>query len=866
MPVNVEQTAAFAALAKSFTSSYEARDKLMGALREHLGVTARDSFWMSDDGIDDVLGPVVIYQFSRGVFDGNGGLPAPGSADSFFRSTYSRTADGFVFGEPVAVRRKTDYVRDSAADESAEPASDEAELPAWLAEALARAAGLTKGAGHKYIRRVPKSGGGYRYFYKVSGGKGLGHEDEMAAGAKFRVTHGGKDGHFEIVGKDDKGNLRIKHDESGHESVVSPAALRSMLHAEHAQSLTAHRKKLAADIKAAADPKAKARLLAEAGKYEHTRDLAGGTVPVDRKQYLIDSFRRQGEDHSRISQSGPDATQRALYAESGRLHTHAADLMAQHKEGAAWPEHVQDAMTAARNAHEKAYKHVPAATPAAPAKPDNVLQFPAKPKAAAEPAKPQGGEKAAPAAPDAPVARRAGETWDDVAKRHKDIADAHWAARDIPAWGNENDKANAPKAAAAYLDKVATNTHVLQHIADNGLKPDSGMNKHTISVVQAMAKERLHGSGPETYRGGGEWDVHLPAPEAEPAKPQGGEKPHNPGGTLPTPAGAKSDPRDAWNKDHGHLADRIVSDMAPGENGGVRARYKTFEHGGKTSTAAGEMHGQYGVHQSDAGDDRIDKSPEYTVTHIPTGMRLGNPMNAEDAHSLAKFFDAKHKHSGHGAGLGGQLAPEDFKKMGATYKKFMEQRYKQISKVQKSMSSITDPERDLAKSLAASHRAAAERQPDAGARAAHEAAAQACDAAAEADGTADYRKALGAAVGLGGLVKAWSNIPDAQRPPFADFRKSMEHPAPARSFPVVMSSGGGDALGHLPAVVEGSRPPAEVTTQASPEPTTYSAQRGAVNGMRKSMGAFYGKLAAGAAQARLDVRFPAEAAPPAGGR
>ena len=178
----------------------------------------------------------------------------------------------------------------------------------------------------------------------------------------------------------------------------------------------------------------------------------------------------------------------------------------------------------------------------------------------------------------------------------------------------------------------------------------------------------------------------------------------------------------------------------------------------------------------------------------------------------------------------------------------------------KSMTStVTTPERDLAKSLAASHRAAAEAQPDAGAKDAHKAAAQACDAAAEADSTRDFRKALGAAERIGGLIKAWSGIPEHQRPPFADFRKSMEHPAPARAFPVVMSSGGGDAMGHLPAVVEGSRPPAEVTTQASPEPTTYSAQRGAVNGMRKSMGAFYGKLAAGAAQVRLDVRFPPEA-------
>ena len=187
MPVNAAESASLLNLAKSFTSSYEARDQLASALREHLGVTPRDSFWMSDDGIDDMLGPVVIYQFNRDVFDGNGGLPvkgSPGSADSFFRATYARTADGFTFGEPVAVRRKTDYVRDSADDEGAEPDGDETEVPEWLAHALAMAATLMKAAGHRYIRRVPKAGGGYRYFYKVSGGGGLGHEDEMKVDRK----------------------------------------------------------------------------------------------------------------------------------------------------------------------------------------------------------------------------------------------------------------------------------------------------------------------------------------------------------------------------------------------------------------------------------------------------------------------------------------------------------------------------------------------------------------------------------------------------------------------------------------------------------------------------------------------------------
>ena len=182
-------------------------------------------------------------------------------------------------------------------------------------------------------------------------------------------------------------------------------------------------------------------------------------------------------------------------------------------------------------------------------------------------------------------------------------------------------------------------------------------------------------------------------------------------------------------------------------------------------------------------------------------------------------------------------------------------------------STVTTPERDLAKSLAASHRAAAEAQPDAGAKDAHKAAAQACDAAAEADSTRDFRKALGAAERIGGLIKAWSGMPDTQRRPFAEFHKAMTNPGGRLGdIRFAASNATGDALGHLPAAIEGSRPVVETPTPIDPEPTTYSAQRGAVNGMRKSMGAFYGKLAAGAAQVRLDVRFPAEAAKPDGGR
>ena len=180
--------------------------------------------------------------------------------------------------------------------------------------------------------------------------------------------------------------------------------------------------------------------------------------------------------------------------------------------------------------------------------------------------------------------------------------------------------------------------------------------------------------------------------------------------------------------------------------------------------------------------------------------------------------------------------------------------------------SLVPEEREFAKSLQAAHLAAAEAQPDDGAAAAHREAAGLYEGASRTLDTPEFRAEMHRAGRVAGLVKSWLGIPDQQRPPFADFRKSMEHPAPARAFPVVMSSGGGDAMGHLPAVVAGSRPPAEVHAPIDPEPTTYSAQRGAVNSLRKSMGAFYGRLSAGASQAQLGVRCPPEVTMPDGER
>jgi hypothetical protein len=117
----------------------------------------------------------------------------------------------------------------------------EHEIPDWMGALLdgTDANGLLiKGAGHKYLRRVPKAGGGFRYFYNVTGGHGIGHGSEMVKDAAFKVKHAGKEGHFHIT-QDHGEEVTVRHDESGHEQRMSKAALRAMLHQEHAEALGA---------------------------------------------------------------------------------------------------------------------------------------------------------------------------------------------------------------------------------------------------------------------------------------------------------------------------------------------------------------------------------------------------------------------------------------------------------------------------------------------------------------------------------------------------------------------------------------------------------------------------------------------------
>jgi 3'-phosphoadenosine 5'-phosphosulfate sulfotransferase (PAPS reductase)/FAD synthetase len=126
---------------------------------------------------------------------------------------------------------------------------------------------LAKARSHKYLRRVPKPGGGWRYFYGVGGGRGLAHADELVQGAKFRH----KDGHLEVVAEHG-GKVLVRHDETGALEHLSRDELRRRLHGYHAEAIDQHRARLLADLTAggkSGTARQRERLAARAARYDY---------------------------------------------------------------------------------------------------------------------------------------------------------------------------------------------------------------------------------------------------------------------------------------------------------------------------------------------------------------------------------------------------------------------------------------------------------------------------------------------------------------------------------------------------------------------------------------------------------------------
>ena len=180
-------------------------------------------------------------------------------------------------------------------------------IPAWLAKALESV--VAKAAGHKYLRRIPTGNPKrpWRYYYRVTGGRHLAHDDEIVEGAAFRAKDGEQEGHFHVVGVDGE-NVRVRHDESGREATMKREALRAMLHAEHIEKINAA-VKWATETRDAAEKHGSDKQKARARK--HAEGVVGAFVkpepkaeapaaaPVDMKRLLTAiANARQGLENS----------------------------------------------------------------------------------------------------------------------------------------------------------------------------------------------------------------------------------------------------------------------------------------------------------------------------------------------------------------------------------------------------------------------------------------------------------------------------------------------------------------------------------------------------------------------------------------
>lgn len=142
------------------------------------------------------------------------------------------------------------------------------ELPAAYGEHVW---GLMKGRQTKYIKRVPKPGGGWRYFYDAGHGGGVHAQEHMVEGARFR--HG--EGHFHVV-KSEGDTLHVRNTATGEEHTITKQALSKKLAEHHAEGIKAYRDRAG---KALAEAKANKASPKQIARLEERVKRAGGDKP-----------------------------------------------------------------------------------------------------------------------------------------------------------------------------------------------------------------------------------------------------------------------------------------------------------------------------------------------------------------------------------------------------------------------------------------------------------------------------------------------------------------------------------------------------------------------------------------------------------
>lgn len=138
----------------------------------------------------------------------------------------------------------------------------------------------------KYIKRVAKPGGGYRYYYAAHAGGGVHNTAHFTEGSSF--AHGG--GHFHVKSVGPDGMLHVEHSQApGQRVQMTHAELAAKLHEHHAPALESHRKgvleRFMRDIGEAAG-KRKESLEKKAAKYGYEKPAAKKEAGAQSKPVL----------------------------------------------------------------------------------------------------------------------------------------------------------------------------------------------------------------------------------------------------------------------------------------------------------------------------------------------------------------------------------------------------------------------------------------------------------------------------------------------------------------------------------------------------------------------------------------------------
>lgn len=170
---------------------------------------------------------------------------------------------------------------------------------------------LSKGAGHKYIRRIPTGNPKrpWKYVYSV-GSKDAANEDAKV-GEKVRITEGTQSGHYEVKEVHDNGWLTVKHDETGTEVAVRQDQFKQLFLAEHAEAASEHRDKLKATLDKAVQK--------------------GSAKQIERAQQRVDEFRERFPDPAAhaVALQGLEMAKAANKAKTAVAHSAASARISQ---------------------------------------------------------------------------------------------------------------------------------------------------------------------------------------------------------------------------------------------------------------------------------------------------------------------------------------------------------------------------------------------------------------------------------------------------------------------------------------------------------------------------------------------------------